>query len=266
MPVYDQIMKRKEYLENLLEKTKHRLDAAPPGKLRVSSRCGKPQYYLKTDFTTADGTYLDREHMDAAYVLGQKDYDRKLCEAIEKELGAIDRYLRSLPPVIAEDIYNRMPKSRKLLVSPVVEPIEEAVRKWEETEYEGKPFADGAPEFYTDKGERVRSKSEMIIANLLFKEGIHYKYECPVLLTGFGRVFPDFTILDPRTRKEVIWEHLGMMDDPDYAASALKKQAAYIMNGYFPGENIIFTAESNDAPLNVRVLKSIIRHCLLGEE
>ena len=107
----------------------------------------------------------------------------------------------------------------------------------------------------TDRGERVRSKSELIIANLLSKEGIPYKYECPLRLKGFGTVHPDFTALRRNARREIYWEHLGMMDDPEYTARAVRKISAYILNGFYPGEDLIITAETNASPINIRELR-----------
>jgi hypothetical protein len=115
----------------------------------------------------------------------------------------------------------------------------------------------------TDRGERVRSKSELIIANLLSKEGIPYKYECPLRLKGFGTVHPDFTALRRKARKEIYWEHLGMMDDPEYAEKAVRKISAYGANGFFPGDRLILTAETKSTPLNVRLIRDLIAcYCL----
>lgn len=50
--------------------------------------------------------------------------------------------------------------------------------------------------------ERVRSKSEVIIADILNQEGIPYRYECPLQLKGWGKVYPDFTVLSERERPE----------------------------------------------------------------
>lgn len=52
----------------------------------------------------------------------------------------------------------------------------------------------------------MRSKSEVIIADLLNKEGIPYRYEFPLYLKEFNTVYPDFTILNVRKRKEIYWE------------------------------------------------------------
>lgn len=118
-------------------------------------------------------------------------------------------------------------------------------------------------EFLTDHGEQVRSKSELIIANMLAKENIPYRYEYPVQLKGMGVVYPDFTVLNVRLRKELIWEHMGMADDPDYVEKAIRKIAAYNMNGYFEGDQIIFTYETRNTPIHIRQIREIIHHFLL---
>ena len=60
------------------------------------------------------------------------------------------------------------------------------IQKWSSEPFTGKEMTGEAPDYETDKGEIVRSKSELIIANTLAKLGIPYKYECPLFLRGFG--------------------------------------------------------------------------------
>lgn len=59
---------------------------------------------------------------------------------------------------------------------------EEFIKNWEKKEYEGKSFFMGCPEYYTTKGERVRSKSEVIIADSLYRANVPYRYEYPLYL------------------------------------------------------------------------------------
>ena len=114
---------------------------------------------------------------------------------------------------------------------PIMETDEQYIHNWEGVVYQGKGFDDTTPEIYTAKGEGVRSKSEVIIADILNQEGIPHRYEYPLQLKGWGRVYPDFTVLNVRERKEIYWEHLGMMDDPNYVENALQKLALYQQNG-----------------------------------
>jgi hypothetical protein len=61
----------------------------------------------------------------------------------------------------------------------------------------------------------VRSKSEIIIANMLFENGIEsIKYEEPLFASDGTFYLPDFTI--QWKGKTYFWEHLGMLDVPKY--------------------------------------------------
>lgn len=68
----------------------------------------------------------------------------------------------------------------------------------------------------TARGELVRSKSEVIIANILHALDIPYAYEQPMKGSDGSLRYPDFTIEDAETGQRVILEHLGMMSEPSY--------------------------------------------------
>ena len=71
-------------------------------------------------------------------------------------------------------------------------------------------------------------------------------------------VYSDFTCLRKCDRKEIIWEHFGMMTDPTYAKNAVRKIEMYEKNGYIPGKNIIYTFESAECPLNTLCTDKIV--------
>jgi ATP-dependent DNA helicase RecQ len=89
----------------------------------------------------------------------------------------------------------------------------------------------GVPKFLlgkiyaTIKGDLVRSKSEVIIANLLYQHGISYEYENELYYDGNKRLSPDFTLTV--NGKEYYWEHLGMIGKDDYDKRWLEKQSIY---------------------------------------
>lgn len=78
----------------------------------------------------------------------------------------------------------------------------------------------------TSRGEAVRSKSEVIIANLLHAKRIDYHYEHPLELGGIVK-YPDFTIEDDATGVTYYWEHCGMLHDAAYRRRWEEKQAWY---------------------------------------
>jgi ATP-dependent exoDNAse (exonuclease V), alpha subunit - helicase superfamily I member len=95
----------------------------------------------------------------------------------------------------------------------------------------------------TIRGELVRSKSELVIANLLHAAGIEYHYERPYSGTLLpGTVHPDFTIIDA-AGDPIIWEHLGMLDQPGYRASWERRRDWYLANGFVIGQNLFVSDE-----------------------
>ncbi len=85
----------------------------------------------------------------------------------------------------------------------------------------------------TARGEAVRSKSEVIIANLLFAKGIDYRYEEPLEIDGVTK-YPDFTIEDDNTGETYYWEHLGMLSDEGYRQKWLEKVEWFKAKGVLP--------------------------------
>ena len=115
----------------------------------------------------------------------------------------------------------------------------------------------------TNRGERVRSKSEKILADYFFQKGIIYKYECPLYLKSIGVVHPDFTFLSRKTRQEIYWEHDGRMDDPIYAQNAVRKIQAYEKNGIYPGERLILTFETTKNVLDMELVEKLVSRYLM---
>jgi ATP-dependent exoDNAse (exonuclease V) alpha subunit len=82
----------------------------------------------------------------------------------------------------------------------------------------------------TLRGEDVRSKSELIIANILYHHDIDYEYE-GVLTFGDETRRPDFVIEDEDSGETYYWEHLGMLNQRSYRNNWKKKKQWYKMNG-----------------------------------
>ena len=106
-------------------------------------------------------------------------------------------------------MYLNLHEERKKLVEPVELPWEQQLEQWNAKEYKQKEFQEGTAVILTEKGERVRSKSEKILADYFYRNGIPYKYEKPLYLKGLGIVHPDFTFLSGKTKQEIYWEHDG---------------------------------------------------------
>lgn len=258
-----QMSERKEELEQFLIIKTKALKTAPDGFLRVSKKHNSRQYYHRTGRSKYECLYLNRNQNALAAALAQKDYDCKIVIELKAEIKALKKVLDAYQPTRLNDIYLNLHKYRKPLINTITLPDEDYAREWMDFGYKMKTFDDSAPEYYTAKGERVRSKSEIIIADTLNRFNVPYRYECPINIGGNGTIHPDFTCLNIRTRKEYLWEHNGMMSDADYADYATKRIDMYTLAGYSTDENLILTYETVNKPLNSRVIEHYIRKLLL---
>ena len=98
---------------------------------------------------------------------------------------------------------------------------------------------------YKQLAEQVASKSELIIANVLFALGVKYEYEREIIIDGVTYK-PDFTIWRP-DGSIVLWEHAGLIDDASYAWDFQQKLRKYQTAGFRQGLNLIVTADDNGA-------------------
>lgn len=260
---------REETLKQLIEAKKHHLKHAPPGTLVITTIRGSVRYYQSLPEQKGLGTYLGKKDFELARALAQKSYDRSVLRAAEQELKAWQLLAKHFPDMTVEEVYAALSPARRKLVTPVRPTDEEFRKQWEAVPYESGLFRPDAAVYITDRGERVRSKSEQLIANMLYRLGIPYRYEYPVtiLVHGKKRVWrPDFMILDVKNRKEYYLEHFGKLDDQDeqdnYARNAFGKMKIYEENGMYEGGCMIYSFETSRAPLDITYLEQKVRRVL----
>jgi len=256
-------------IEVMEKKAKERLRHVPKGHLRIMKKRGKAQYYYRNADSTDvrecsyNGRYLRRDEIILAKRIAQRDYDMQFLNIVEKRRKAINNFVEIYEQTDLGEVYQKINPYRRELILPLALPDEEYIRRWQNVEYSRMGFEEGAPEYISEKGERVRSKSEKIIADKLYLLGIPYRYEYPLMLEGNIRKCPDFTILKMPERKEVYLEHLGMLDKTDYLEEVIYKWNTYEKNGIYLGINLFFTHETSKHPLNTRVLDEMIQKWFL---
>lgn len=198
-------------------------------------------------------TYIKQSELPKASVIVQNEYLHRLEKVIKKQEKLIDNFLESYCSDCETEALNKMSEGKRFLVKRISDTDEQFIAKWTE-KHSG--MQNGYPQkgtFKTQQGEMVRSKSEKIIADLLYQKGIPYQYE-PELMLGNRRVYPDFVVLNLKERKTIYWEHLGRGDDEEYASTNLYKIHQYETNGYLQGDNLIVTREFRDMPLNIELI------------
>lgn len=122
-------------------------------------------------------------------------------------------------------------------------PIESFFYTEEDSEYHSNPFPKEW-NYITNKGVAVRSKSELIIANILELCEIPYQYEAELRLDDQLK-YPDFTVRRPSDGSLVIWEHFGMLNQPSYVDDMKRKLILYAEHGYLPFMNLVCTYEDD---------------------
>lgn len=266
--IISEINERLSYLKKLeLQAEKSLKDNPLEGRIKINGSSKYPQVYLITNPNDRSGKYLGKKDSKMISCFCQRDYNRHVLKKARGLISTLEKFLKNLPPELCSAsienfLSEKNPVRRKYLTDPVLSD-EEFVKEWLAVEYKGKSFSENYGELITDRGERVRSKSEMLIANKLAALGIPYRYEFPHKLRdryGFKiTVYPDFTLLNKETRKEIIFEHFGRMDDPEYVSHTLEKLSLYGRNGIFPGSRFIFTTETSNHSFDMRLFEKQLK-------
>ena len=60
--------------------------------------------------------------------------------------------------------------------------------------------------------------------------------------------------MDEEKRRNIIYEHFGLMDDENYVNKAISKIQLYASAGYILGDNLFITMETSVNPFDIRIL------------
>lgn len=246
-----------------------RLKNAPEGHVKAVDKKHSVECYFRKQ-EKEKWTYMKKEERKQAELLVQRDYDRQFVKIATLRIHAIEVFLEKYKRADPDNLFQKMSPGRRALLLAGDEdrmrmlPREQFAGMWERVCYKGKQFREGEGEIMTERGERVRSKSEKIIADKLYALGIPYRYECPLVLQGNVIVYPDFTILRA-DGKEVYLEHFGRMDDPEYVEKTMCKLSTYEKNSIYLGVNLFMTFETGRRVLNTRALDELLRKLFCEE-
>ncbi len=200
--------------------------------------------------------------------LAEKRYEEKLLAASRRERSQLESCLSLLEKPTRElsdisMVRASLPEQLKPFISKYnADDDESYAKKWQDRKLSKRirdEFIERIDPLKTKRGEFVRSKSELIIADKLYIAGVPYFYEARKDIPhSRDYFFPDFLVLNKRKRKEYLWEHLGLLDRDDYMRTTQRKLSEYAKMGYFPGKNLIITFESSGVPLDVEYVDSLI--------
>jgi len=252
---------RIQYLETIKGNIENEYKRMPEGSILVGpgSTENSFRYYLRSTPQDKMGEYLDASKDRVKKQYSTKKYYETLLKQIDEEIKGLNKIKRSKLQDSIITSYEKMSPGIKKQISPINIDDETYISLWTSESYIGLGFDENdTTSYYTDRGERVRSKSEMLIANTLIRMGIPYKYECPVITNDGKKLYPDFTILDVKKREIKYWEHLGKMSDMSYLSRNIWKLYEYKKINILLGVNLFLTYENEINPLGATDIRRTI--------
>ena len=255
--IYKKALSEHARLTNEADKIKKQLAHLPKGKLLCAGN-GK---YVK--WYQSDGhkhVYIPKKNRPLAEALAYRKYLTYRLDAIQKELYALNLYLRhhkldydtSHLSLLTSHGYSE-------LLKPHFHPLSTELKEWMNSSFESNSLYPEGLIHPAPNGRMVRSKSEALIAMCLTSHGIPFRYEA-LLILDETIYYPDFTLRHPQTGDFYYWEHFGMMDDPKYCQRTATKLTQYAQNGILPDFQLITTYETKLHPLSSDHINFIIEH------
>lgn len=247
-------MKHKDTLEKYLEKS-------PEGSIKIDNRPEGTLFALRTN---ADGQnkvkYISKKDTKVLSKYACKRFAKDALNVLNKNLKACDGFLNVHSTLEIEDVAAQYPDEFRK-ANTLYKDKKAIIDEWRAVEYRSNQYRLDQLVCKASDGNMYRSKAEVMIAEILLKYNLPFRYECEMYLGNMKHpIFPDFTILNPKDMSEWYFEHFGMMDSSEYASNAVKKIIAYANAGYELGDRFVFTVESSMTPLSIEYVEKIIRH------
>ncbi len=254
--------------------------SSPKGTLLNNRTYGAPRYYHSYYDDQGDWHRISLPSGDPMIeILARKEYLRLCLPAIHKNIElleyVLDRY-HSLDPadIIAasrrayrllddssffsnqhgNELWETV-KDLEMLTDDMIKFRCEEHREWAEREYVRNPHPFRSLHL-TDFGLRMRSRGEIVIAEVAHKLGIPFRYDQLITLDDGSTISPDFSF-ESKYYEEFYIEYCGMMDDPYYVRKHLFKRGRYERNNINEWNSIRYIYSKDDS-LNAAEIKHIL--------
>lgn len=254
-------------LSLLLGKLKAQADNYPGYRLMRTRSRGK-EIFCKVEYSGGKRkrTVIDHGGTDYFEILkGMCINARK--EIVEADLALIsslEEKYRDISSVEIIDLmakkYPRIDRRDIIIAAGDQESSESELSDWAREDYKQAVIGDYEKYHLTSRGLKVRSKSEAAICEILYANGIEFRYEEIMYLDG-RKFIPDFKIRRKSDGKIFYLEHCGMMDDPAYRKRNREKLEWYEMHDIVPWDNLIVTYD-RDGSIDLKYIESIVKAVL----
>ena len=236
--------------KNLLENLKQEQKSLASGSLIIRNK----RYYQRNNRCDSGIT----RNLDLVRQLARKRYINILIKVITEYLNTPLKDIHEFNFPTHEQIINTLPSTFQELPESYFQIS--SLDAWISKPIKTNPNYTEALIYPTKGKYKVRSKEEVILSNALVDHNIPHKYEAAYQL-GPKTVYPDYTIINSYTGKQLIWEHIGGFHIENYGESAHKKIIAYIKNGLILDDTLIITY--NDDIRTTGRVEEIIKKIIL---
>lgn len=265
MIFYHELREMRTKLEKRRELVRISLAGCPPGYLLKTKSAGRTEFihiYYENGMRRKKRV---KEDSPEAILLVKKKCLETEASILDNNLKLLDSLLKGFIPTGASSIMAGLPEKLREYFNmsadmPAVYSSKE-IEQWAKADYEQSDFMPEAKIHTTSWGLKVRSKSELLIAEKYHERGIPFRYE-QVIRYGENIIVPDFTIL--RADLKLFYhEHCGMPGNEKYMKHHKSKLDIYESLGIVPWDNLIVTYDSKDGNLDLRIIESEISNKLL---
>ena len=254
------VEKELDFQRKLFSIYKTELKGLPKGCLSTQTINGQIYYSRKVE---GKRKFLGREKSEMVQALQKRHFLSVSMKRITDNIAAMERFIRSYKTIDPNILSAAFTKAYQPLPASCFDLSGSLdLTSWEKDPYYKFSKYPEELKHRTIKGELVRSKSEVIIANTLAARSIPYHYEEALVLSD-RTIYPDFKIAVGSENCYRLLEHCGMLSDDNYLNNFLRKMKTYISNGYMPFIDVIFTFDDQKNNIDTQLISKIIDTYLL---
>ncbi len=261
---YEIISAYNERLAETLKSLEALEGAFPDGNLKIKKTQGMDTYFVRSSGSEKRTCRIVDASDSSLQIYANKRFAKDALRVLRKNKKAAEVFLKEHSGEEYDALIEKYPPGFQEANANLQKSVSIRAAEWSSAAYAANSFHREEMIHETAKGVMVRSKSEAMISNALYRRGYAYRNECRLDLPDGKYFYPDFTIYLPDREKIFYWEHFGMMGDPEYASAACNKIKRYMNAGIFPGSQLILTMETEGVPLSSVIIDKIIDYYFCG--
>lgn len=238
-------------LEGQLQKVNEELKTSPSGSVVRVKRGNRYSFFQVEKHEGKRIRKSITNNSTLINALARKAYLTAEIKLLRRDISALKQFYCIYEEPTYDRIISMLPE-RMLRYQLTPLPAED----WSAQEYPQSTYMPESKIHTTTRGLKVRSKSELLIAEKLYAHSIPFRYEQVLSVNGI-QFAPDFTI-KTESGKLIYWEHCGLTNNKEYMEKHRWKLSVYEEADIVPWDNLIITYDDKYGILNLSIIESEI--------